>query len=168
MAGMDEPRRPAGRLEAIWRKRARRGPMDRVGRALLVAGEGLEGNADRGGKRQVTVLAREAWEAALAAAGAPPLDPSARRANLLVSGLALAGSRGRVLRVGPARIQVVGETRPCERMDEAFPGLRAALGPDGRGGVHGVVLEGGEVREGDAVSLEEAPGAAGAAPTAGP
>ena len=47
----------------------------------------------------------------------------------------LAHTRGRVLRVGPCRLAIGGELTPCERMDEAAPGLRAALQPDWRGGV---------------------------------
>jgi MOSC domain-containing protein YiiM len=144
------------RLRAIWIKRAKLGPMDPVDRATLVAGAGLVGNADQGRRRQVTVIAAEGWRDALAAVGpGVELDPSARRANLLVSGVELAGSRGRVLRVGGCRLRVLGETRPCERMERALPGLKAALEPKWRGGVFGEVLDDGAIAVGDPVGWED-------------
>jgi len=139
-----------GRLEAIWIKRAQRGPMDPATRATLIAGRGIEGNADQGGKRQVTIIAAEVFDA-LRATLDPAVAPVMRRANLLVRGVALAESRGRVLRVGSGRIRVYGETRPCHLVDQALPGLRAALEPDWNGGVFGEILDGGEVRVGDPV-----------------
>jgi hypothetical protein len=51
-----------GRLEAIWIKRAHRGPMDPVSTGRLLAGRGLVGNADQGRRRQVTVIEQAAWE----------------------------------------------------------------------------------------------------------
>src|SRR5262245_44525990 len=130
-----------GRLEAIWVKRARLGPMDPAPSAELVAGRGIVGNANQGGKRQVTIIEREVWESLMNALGAD-LSPVARRANLMVSGVSLAQSRGRVLRLGPCAVRIYGETKPCERMDEAFAGLRELMYGDWRGGAFGEVVEG--------------------------
>ena len=145
-----------GRLEAIWIKRVRRGPMDAVVRATLQAGRGIAGNADQGGRRQVTIMDREAWDEALAHAGGAAVDPGFRRANLLVSGLSLERSRGQTLRIGVCALRINGETRPCERMDEAQPGLRLALGTGWRGGVFAEVLSGGDIQLGDRVEWASA------------
>lgn len=139
-----------GRLENIWIKRANRGPMDPQRKASVVSGRGLVDNANQGGKRQITILAVEAWRKAETALGAT-VPPAARRANLFVSGVDLERSRGRVLQVGPVRLKIHGETRPCERMDEAFSGLRAALGQDWCGGCFAEVLDDGEIAVGDPV-----------------
>jgi MOSC domain-containing protein YiiM len=131
--------------------------MDARERARLVAGRGVEGSADQGGQRQVSIVSREAWEAALAELGGA-VDPAARRANLLVSGVALERSRGAVLAVGSSRLRILGELTPCERMDEALPGLAEALRSGWRGGVFAEVIEGGPIRVGDEVSVEVEPG----------
>ncbi len=140
----------AGRLERIWIKTAHRGAMRPVERARLAGGKGVEGSADQGGERQVTLLERERWQRATAQLGAG-LDPSARRANLLVSGLDLARSTGRVVAIGAVRVRIGGETDPCRVMDLAFDGLRRALEPDWGGGAFGEVLDDGEIRVGDAL-----------------
>lgn len=140
-----------GRVEAIWIKRQRRGRMDSVDTATFVADRGIVGNANQGGRRQVTLLSREAWQDVQRDLG-HAVDPGSRRANVMVAGVDLEGSRDRVLRLGGVRIRVAGETRPCTLMDEAHAGLRDALDPAWRGGVFGVVLDSGEVGVGDAVS----------------
>src|SRR5690348_18513068 len=92
-----------GRLVTIWLKRAHRGPMDSVSTANLVEGQGVAGSVDRSRRRQVTILSQEAWDACMAELNAE-LDPSARRANLLVSGVKLERSRDRVLRSEERRV----------------------------------------------------------------
>ena len=143
----------AGRLEAIWIKRAHRGPMDPVSTGKLVAGRGLVGNADQGRRRQVTLIESEAWEQLMAELGGS-ISPAARRANLMVSGVRLAETRNQILRIGSCRLQIGGETRPCERMEEALSGLRAAMRVGWAGGVFVQVLDGGEISVGHEVEWD--------------
>jgi len=143
----------SGRVEAIWLKRVRRGPMDRVERAELVAGRGMAGNADQGGKRQVTLMEREVWDQLMQEVGAEA-DPSARRANILVTGVVLRETRGKLLRIGPCRVRIWGETRPCERVEAAATGLREAMKSAWRGGAFAEVMDSGTIAVGDEVAWE--------------
>jgi MOSC domain-containing protein YiiM len=146
--------RTGGRIAAIWVKRAHRGKMDARTSAELVVGQGIIGNADRG-RREVTLLEREIWDDLMRELGTEA-RPETRRANFLISGIGLRDSRGRILRAGPARLQILGEVKPCERMEEAVPGLRGAMYPDWRGGAFAKVLLGGTVSVGDQVEWEDA------------
>jgi MOSC domain-containing protein YiiM len=131
--------------------------MDAVASAELVAGRGLVGNANQGGRRQVTLIEEELWQGAMEEMESQ-LPPWVRRANLMVSGVSLKKRRGDVLEVGSCRLQILGETKPCERMDEALPGLKKALYREWRGGVFATVLSGGTLRVGDPVELRSANG----------
>lgn len=127
--------------------------MDPMSLAQLEEGKGISGNANRGGRRQVTVIEQEVWERHMTALDGE-LDPSRRRANLMISGCALRDSRGRVLRVGECRILIRGETKPCEQMEAALPGLREVMFPEWGGGAFGEVIVGGAIRVGDDAVLE--------------
>jgi MOSC domain-containing protein YiiM len=140
-------------VESIWIKRARGGPMDPAERAELRAGHGIADNANQGGLRQVTLLDRDRWTTIERDLGSP-VNPLVRRANLMVRGIHLARSRDRILCIGSCRLRIRGETRPCRRMDEACPGLQAAMDADWGGGAFAEVLDGGEIRVGDPVSWE--------------
>lgn len=170
-----------GRLEAIWIKRAHKGPMDAVSEAELVEGQGLKNNADQGGRRQVAILSKERWEEATAElaettaeleaglAGAEEqsgqpissggnqsdnhIHPKDRRANLFVSGVDLEETRGWTLAVGGHRMVIAGETKPCAFMDDICDGLQDALRPRWGGGAYAQVLDSGTISVGDRVTL---------------
>lgn len=143
-----------GKLEAIWIKRRSGLPMDKAESAVLVEGQGIAGNANQGGRRQVTILEREVWEALMRQLGAE-LPTSRRRANLVISGLALADTLGRELRIGECVLRISGETKPCQQMEAAATGLREAMYPEWRGGAFAQVIRGGELRVGDPVEWME-------------
>ena len=143
----------SGAVEKLWLKRVRRGPMDPVESVTAIEGHGLEGNANVGGKRQVTILSAEAWARIEAAVGGE-VDPTVRRANVLVSGVDLENARGKELTLGSVTISIQGETRPCRLMEEIREGLQDAMSAQWGGGAFGVVTHGGTIHVGDEVRLE--------------
>lgn len=143
-----------GEVVKIWLKRFKGGPMDLVMFAEAVPGRGLVNNANQGGKRQVTIIDEARWNDACAELGVD-VDPSARRANVMLRGIDLEKTHGRTLRIGPMLVRIYNETRPCEQLDDAHPGLRDALRPHWRAGAYGEVVEGGVVRVGDGAEWEE-------------
>jgi len=136
----------------IFVKRAHGGRMDARSNAVL-DDKGLVGNANRGGRRQVTIVSSERWAELMHEVSASLL-PDVRRANLVVSGIDLENTRGRVLRIGDCRVRINGETRPCELMEEAAVGLQEAMGRRWGGGVFAEVVDGGAITIGDAVAWE--------------
>jgi len=137
-----------GEVAKIWIKRFKRGPMDAVMFAEAIEDRGLVGNANQKGKRQITIIDELRWNDACAQVGVA-VDPSTRRANVMLRGIDLRNSRGKLLRIGGCVVRIYNETRPCERMEEAQQGLRVALQPEWRGGAYGEIVQSGVIRLGD-------------------
>ena len=148
-----------------------------VPKLVLRAGHGVEGDAHAGTRvkhrsrvakdasapnlRQVHLIAQELLDE-LGAAGFA-VAPGALGENVTTRGLALIDlPQGARLRLGEAAvIEITGLRNPCKQLDHFQKGLMAAtLDRDAEGrlirkaGVMGIVLEGGIVRAGDAISLE--------------
>jgi MOSC domain-containing protein YiiM len=144
----------------------------------LVAGLGVDGDVHAGetvkhrsrvrkdptqpNLRQVHLIHTELHEE-LAGRGFPVIAPGQMGENVTTSGVELLSlPRGTRLRLGQeAVVEVTGLRNPCNQLDEIAPGLMKAVldrGADGevvrKSGVMGVVLQGGEVRPGDAIEVE--------------
>jgi MOSC domain-containing protein YiiM len=146
----------------------------------LVAGQGVEGDAHMGetvkhrsrvardptqpNLRQVHLLHTELFEE-LRAAGFP-VAPGELGENVTTRGLDLLGlPTGTRLRLGAsAVVEVTGLRNPCVQIDKFQQGLMAAvLDRDAAGnlvrkaGVMAIVVAGGEVHPGDAITIELPP-----------
>ena len=142
-----------GRVEEIYIFPNRGEEAQSVQMVKALVGNGPEGDHRRHHNRQVSLLSREVWLETTAELGVE-LEPAVRRANLLVSGMDLSATMWRRLRVGAtAQVLIRGETTPCAIMDQAFPGLEAALEADARGGVFGRIETGGPICVGDSIDL---------------
>lgn len=125
--------------------------MDVVDAVKLIARRGIEGNADLGGRRQVTIIDLDRWQQLTAPLGG--IDPVLRRANVAITGVDLEASRGCRLILGSCVIEILGETRPCRSLDFAATGLMKALDPRWGGGAYGRVVTGGTLTVGDNAEL---------------
>lgn len=147
-----------GTLVGIASRVASRAPMAVLDAVEVSVAAGIVGDCKglKFRKRQVTVLAEEAWAAACAAVGAE-LPWTARRANLLTRNVIFPRARGARLSIGGLLLEVTGQTYPCRRMEEVRPGLLKALAPEWRGGLTCTVIAGGAIRLGDAVEILSSP-----------
>ena len=149
-----------GILLGIARHARSKAPMEVLDAADVTPEGGVVGDF-RGGmkgkpyKRQVTLIERADWDAALAEIGRS-IPWQERRANLLVDGIDLPQVPGARIRIGgDVVLEVTGEDDPCSRMEVIAPGLEAALTPDWRGGACAKVIRGGRIAAGDEIRIEE-------------
>jgi len=155
----------SGRLGGIARHDRPRGAIETLDHVSVTRELGVRGDLrgairpGKSGRRQISLIEAESWEAALADLKLPAdqlLPWHVRRANLLVQGIRLPREAGKIIAIGTSlRIETTCECDPCSRMDQILPGLKLALMPDWRGGVLGRVLTDGEIAIGDEVRIEE-------------
>lgn len=150
-----------GKLLAIAIARQAKGTMENVESIEAVAGEGLVGDRYGAGigaaqfrghrkpENEVTLIAREAIEAANDEFNYT-IEHLATRRNLLTDGVPLNDLVGKTFRVGPVVLKGLELCEPCGYLEKrTFVGIKAAL--KHRGGLRCCVLEGGEIRVGDAI-----------------
>lgn len=136
-------------------------PMQRVEIAHAVAGLGLEGDRYFLGKgafsrwpgirRQVSLIEIEAIDA-VARDHQIDLSAGLHRRNLVTRGVPLLELNGKHFRIGEALFRGTGACPPCKYLEKkTLPGVFAALA--GRGGLRAEVIEPGDVRAGDAITL---------------
>lgn len=151
----------AGVILGIARHLFPKAPMECVEQVEVTLSGGIHGDyrgsmKGRPYRRQVTLLERGDWMAALAEVG-HSIPWQERRSNLLVDGFDLPQLPGVRLRIGAdVVLEVTRETEPCERMEALAQGLKAALLPDWRGGACTMVRQGGHIAVGDEIRIEEA------------
>lgn len=171
---------PASRVVAVSRSAAHGFSKTTQSAIRLVAGLGVEGDAHLGrtvqhrsrvardptqpNLRQVHLIQSEHF-AELAGKGFA-IEAGMLGENVVTSGVdLLALPRGTRLRMGArALIELTGLRNPCSQIEEFSPGLLAAVldrAADGglirKAGVMAVVLAGGAVRPGDAITVELPP-----------
>jgi MOSC domain-containing protein YiiM len=151
----------AGVIAGMARHAYAKAPMEVIERAEITETGGIAGDfrgarkPGASGKRQVTLIERADWDAAMAEVGRD-IPWYHRRANLLIDGLDLPQVAGTRLRLGAdVVLEVTRFTDPCERMEALAPGLLAALMIDWRGGVCSRVLQGGAIHIGDVIRIDE-------------
>lgn len=155
------PIRP-GRATWIGVRPARHAPLVAVPSIEITREAGLPGdhysgrpNAEgKGGNRQVTLIQTEDL-AAIASYLGRRVTPEDLRRNLVVEGINLRALKDRRFQIGQAVLEATGDCHPCSQMETILgPGGYNAV--RGHGGITARVIEGGEVRIGDAVMALDA------------
>lgn len=143
-----------GTILAIAVRTVKDGPMREIQRAEAAVDGGLAGDLASSPERGITFIAAGQWREATTLLKVD-LPWHTRRANVLIEAGSLAHLIGKTVVLGEVRVAIKDETRPCGLMDQLHAGLKDALKPERRGGVHGQVLAGGAFSVGDAVMLAD-------------
>jgi MOSC domain-containing protein YiiM len=148
-----------GRVLEIWCAPAAAASVQRLHRARLLPGLGLEGDryALGGGtwadwpdlEKQLTLVDRDDVAAVAREVGVP-LTPADTRRNVVTTGIDLASLVGRFFTVGDALLFGMKRCPPCTHL-ERLTGVRLVKAMARRGGINAAVFTGGEIAEGAVV-----------------
>jgi MOSC domain-containing protein YiiM len=146
-----------GRVEWIGIAEQRLGDLQPKQIVTVQPGTGIDGehHANSGtSHRQVTLIQQEHLAVVAALLKRDGVDPALLRRNVVVSGVNLLALKRGKFRIGDVLLEGTGPCAPCSRMEENLgPGGYNAM--RGHGGITAAVVEGGELRVGDALTAIE-------------
>ncbi len=147
-----------GSLKHIILRTERRGKVERVEEAEVVAGLGLIGDhrserkeVNMQSKRQVTLIQAEHFPA-LSAMMSREVTPEDTRRNLVVSGINLLALKDKRFKIGEVIFEGSGLCHPCSRMEKTL-GEGGYNVMRGHGGILARALQGGVIHVGDDVAF---------------
>lgn len=152
--------REPGHVEGIFITTEASAPMAALDAARVIAGRGIEGDryflgtgfySDGHDGRQLTLIEAEALEALPATVGVELTQLECRR-NLVTRGVRLNALVGKRFMVGAIELEGIRLCPPCNHLEELTrPGMLRGLTHSG--GLRAHVLNDGELRVGDAISV---------------
>ena len=145
---------PAGTLEWIGLRPARKEAMQTVEHVIALEGLGLKGDrrchGSPGSARQVTLISAEHLDLIAQFMGRDQVPVELLRRNLLVSGINLYALRHQPFRIGEAEFIATAHCHPCSRMESAL-GEGAVAAMLGYGGFCAKITKTGLIRTGDKI-----------------
>jgi len=147
-----------GKLQWIGIRPERKAPMLTPKQVEAIAGRGLAGDRynSKNGKRQVTLIQGEHLLAIASMLGRDSVAPELLRRNLVITGINLLALKDKQFRIGNVLLEYTGLCHPCSAMEATF-GAGGYNAVRGHGGITARILEGGDIKLGDAVLTVSAP-----------
>lgn len=142
-----------GNVEWIGVRPAKRGDLIALDKVTANTKTGLEGDHYAGsGNRHVTLIQAEHFYLLEKILKKDQIQPGTLRRNIVVSGINLLALKGRRFHIGSVILETTGECRPCQRMEENL-GAGGYNAMQSHGGITARVIQGGEIKLNDRVSL---------------
>ena len=144
-----------GSVRWIGLRPERKAPLNPVDQASANTENGLSGdhfNGTYSDKRQVTLIQKEHLDAVASMLQKDEIDPGLTRRNIVVSGINLLALKDQKFQIGDAILEGTGYCHPCSQMETNL-GEGGYNAMRGHGGITARVVQAGEIKIGDGVSL---------------